>query len=283
MKLCLTIISACVLLHSAQNLRAQAPLRITDIASSNGHIEITWENGLPPFQIIETALLNTNSGVVIASGAFTNRSATLNSTARTRGFYIIKALGPPATETAEYRITFSNNWSNENHPTMFPDNAHYSTFIGAAHNANVSFWNPGITATTGIRNMAETGSNSVLGNEITTAVSAGNSTGNFTLSSPRTFSQEFPLATIVAMIAPSPDWFIGVHDYALFDGTNWVDDVTVELFPYDAGTDSGTTYKAPNQPTPSPTNIFRILGAPFLNNDELRPLGTFRFERVDQP
>lgn len=53
------------------------------------------------------------------------------------------------------------------------------------------------------------------------------------------------LSFIVRLI-PSPDWFVGVDTVDLCDGDHWKDNVSLELFPYDAGTDSGFTFSSPN-------------------------------------
>lgn len=45
---------------------------------------------------------------------------------------------------------------------------------------------------------------------------------------------------------PSPDWFVGVDSLNLCEGDHWKEQETVELFPYDAGTDSGFTFSSPN-------------------------------------
>ena len=52
--------------------------------------------------------------------------------------------------------------------------------------------------------------------------------------------------SFVVRIVPSPDWFVGVDKVDLCDGDHWKDSVTLELFPYDAGTDSGFTFSSPN-------------------------------------
>ena len=88
-------------------------------------------------------------------------------------------------------------------------------------------------------------------------------------------------ASIVSMIAPSPDWFIGVAGTELFVEGDWVDGLVVDLYPYDAGTDSGATYITPNLPTSPPEGIFQISGFPFLNGASVLPLGTFTFELMD--
>ena len=48
-----------------------------------------------------------------------------------------------------------------------------------------------------------------------------------------------PLVTHVSMIAPSPDWFVGVNSLSLLEGGSFMSSVVIQLFAYDAGTDSG--------------------------------------------
>lgn len=52
--------------------------------------------------------------------------------------------------------------------------------------------------------------------------------------------------SFMVRIVPSPDWFVGVDSINLCDGDKWKESVTLELFPYDAGTDSGFTFSSPN-------------------------------------
>jgi hypothetical protein len=82
------------------------------------------------------------------------------------------------------------------------------------------------------------------------------------------------------MIAPSPDWFIGVNSLTLFENGSFVEEKTVILYAYDAGTDSGTTYTSPDLPTEPPEPIFLIEGYPFFYEGELVPLGTFTFTKI---
>ncbi|MFL7794766.1 MAG: spondin domain-containing protein, partial [Anaerolineae bacterium] len=86
--------------------------------------------------------------------------------------------------------------------------------------------------------------------------------------------------SVVTMIAPSPDWFVGVSALNLLEDGVWVDEKVVELFPYDAGTDSGVSYTSPDLPTASPEGIFMIEGGPLLVGDSVIPLGTFTFTRL---
>jgi hypothetical protein len=58
---------------------------------------------------------------------------------------------------------------------------------------------------------------------------------------------DHPMVSLVAMIAPSPDWFTGVANVNLMENGSWVASRSLELWAYDSGGDDGTTYKAPDQ------------------------------------
>ena len=60
------------------------------------------------------------------------------------------------------------------------------------------------------------------------------------------------------MIAPSPDWFVGVHDLPMLENGNWRDTITVPLYAYDAGTDSGVSYRSANSATTPHAPIARV-------------------------
>lgn len=45
------------------------------------------------------------------------------------------------------------------------------------------------------------------------------------------------------MLDPSPDWFVGVSGLELcLANCSWIENKVLELYPWDAGTDSGPTY-----------------------------------------
>jgi hypothetical protein len=197
---------------------------------------------------------------------------------------------PAAPETARYRVTFDSTWSAATHPQDFPSNAHFSGLVGGTHKATVTFWEPGAPATAGIQSIAERGSKAQLQEEVERAIATGAarlvlSGGNLAVSPASTsmefeMTTDFPLVTLVTMVAPSPDWFVGVAGLALFESGAWKDELRVELFPYDAGTDSGVTFASPDDETRPHAAIARITGFPFLNGSSAEPLGTFRFERI---
>lgn len=45
---------------------------------------------------------------------------------------------------------------------------------------------------------------------------------------------------------PSPDWFVGIDSLNLCEGDHWMEEISIDLYPYDAGTDSGFTFSSPN-------------------------------------
>ncbi|MGH0167765.1 UNVERIFIED_CONTAM: hypothetical protein FKN15_053126 [Acipenser sinensis] len=52
--------------------------------------------------------------------------------------------------------------------------------------------------------------------------------------------------SFIVRIVPSPDWFVGVDSLNLCDGDRWKEQLSLDLYPYDAGTDSGFTFSSPD-------------------------------------
>jgi hypothetical protein len=189
-------------------------------------------------------------------------------------------------QTAHYTVTLDVTWSNTTHPTDFPPGAHFSGLVGGTHDATVSFWNTGELASLGIKRMAEWGSQADLLAEVQDAINSGQAETTIaddplwtvpgTTSIDIALTEMFPLVTLVAMVAPSPDWFVGVRNLDLQPGGVWAEEIVVELFPFDAGTDSGPTYTSPDQVTAPPELIAAIEGYPFSPGV---PLGTLTFTK----
>ena len=194
-----------------------------------------------------------------------------------------------APPTARYRVTFQATWSVATHPDDFPSSAHFSPLVGGTHNAGVTFWQEGVVSTLGIRNMAERGFTSTLSDEINVAIGSGKAERVFTgsgIGSPAATSLDFdvsqthPLVTLVTMVAPSPDWFVGVAGLPLFENKAWVDEKRIDLIPWDAGTDNGPTFTSPDVPAEPTRPIARILTAPLSPGGRVTSLGTFVFTRL---
>jgi hypothetical protein len=181
-------------------------------------------------------------------------------------------------------------WTASTHPVDFPVNAHFSPLVGGTHNAQVTFWRNGDLATSGIQNMAERGQTPTLVQEIQIAINGGTAAAAFTGSgqfpSPGSSSVEFeitqshPLLTLVSMIAPSPDWFVGVSGLLLFQNGRWVDDVQVDLEPWDAGTDGGATFESPDLPLSPHLPVSRIVTSPLSPSGRVTPLGRLVVQRI---
>jgi hypothetical protein len=159
-----------------------------------------------------------------------------------------------ATSSATYLVTFRTDWIRAAFPTNFPTDRHFSGLVGATHAEGLQLWAEGEPASLGIQNMAERGQKAALLDEVERAMRTGladaplNGGGiaatEAEVTLEFTVTQSHPLVTLVAMVAPSPDWFVGVHNLPLFVSNQWQAKVTVPLAVYDAGTDDGLSFES---------------------------------------
>ena len=161
--------------------------------------------------------------------------------------------------SATYTVTFTTAWTAAATPGGVPDNAHFSPLIGGVHNADVSFLEAGGQATPGIESMAERGRTATLTEEIQAAGANALSVLRKESGAGATASDSFeavtvtadhPRITLLSMIAPSPDWFVGVFGLPLLDAEgNWIEALTVNLHAWDAGTEEGGDFSFDNPAT----------------------------------
>jgi hypothetical protein len=119
--------------------------------------------------------------------------------------------------------------------------------------------------------------------EINTLISQGHAyrllDGRAATNSPGTLtdtirlSREQPALSVVTMVAPSPDWFVALDSELLLSADGWAETRRVPAVFYDAGTDSGPDYAAPDQPT-IPAQPVRASMA------GVAPFGYFLLERI---
>jgi hypothetical protein len=267
------------------------PLTVS-IEPDGDSVALTWSGGLPPYQVRSSADLSNWASEVVTGE--TSRSFDRNVLGE-RAFFQVASLAS-IDETASYRIIFASVWSRDLFQ-LVPGGDHFSGLIGMTHNEKASLWRPGTLASPGIEQMAETGSKSTLTEEINNAIDnqlgggailsgggLGASGSQTTLDF--TASLTHPRLSIVSMIAPSPDWFVGVHDLPLIgaDG-DWVDALSIGLFPYDSGTDDGTDFTSGNSDSSPHVAIEQIAETPpFALKPEAGeaplPLATFLIERL---
>lgn len=193
-----------------------------------------------------------------------------------------------------YSVTFQAQWSADTHSEGFPANPHFSGLIGAVHNENVAYWALDGLASPGVALMAESGAKTGLLLEFQAGADRGDvaaiiSGGEVSPSPGELKIQQFRVdpehrfVTLLSMLAPSPDWFVGVSALDLAEDGEWSDVVEVLLFANDAGTDSGATYEAQNSATNPPQPIVEIDGAPFVVGGNVVRVGKFVFERIIPP
>ena len=194
---------------------------------------------------------------------------------------------PPALGVATYEVTFEATWSMDTHPADFPPNAHFSRLVGAVHAPDLALFDVGTMASDGIKDMAERGVNTALQGEVAAlGDNAAYLSGPILNDAPdrgtMTFTADgdagLTALSLVSMVAPSPDWFIGVDALARVENRQWIDDATVELAVYDAGTDSGQSYRASNAPTSPRLAIAESDHAYFA--DARRFIGTLTIRRL---
>lgn len=189
---------------------------------------------------------------------------------------------------ADYEVTFEGLWNAADHPTGYPPDAHFSSLIGASHNGNDSYWAPGEAASMEIERVAESGNRSPLEAVIDASpnvtdkiVASGFFSPGTTAALNFSVDANHPFVSLVSMVAPSPDWFVGVHGLDLRDGNGFVASLVVDLFAYDAGTEEGTAFSGANLPSPpggviTPVDQSVIFGG-------TSPVARFTFIRTSDP
>ena len=184
-------------------------------------------------------------------------------------------------------MTFQGSWTTTVTADGVPSGAHFTTLIGGVHNAGVTFLSEGGMASAGVESMAELGGTSTLAAEVRAAEpdalavvqgSGGNigPTGSSTIN-PVTLTTDHPRVTLLSMVAPSPDWFVGVSGLSMLDAQgNWLSSQTVNLYPWDAGTEEGTEFSLTNSATSPQETITSLRGMGKFSN---APIATLAFTR----
>ncbi len=194
------------------------------------------------------------------------------------------------TKQATYKLVLNIEWSASVAPFEYPDDAaHLSSLIGLTHGDRVSLFKDGATASSGLELVAENGRSGILKaqfdelrrkNRVGSIVEAnGIKSVPGKISTTFSTTKDHPLLSVVTMVAPSPDWFTGISDVRLHSNDGWLDVIELPLWVWDAGTDSGATFKSKNADT-QPHESTRLLATKhFLNSDGLIRFGTVSIER----
>jgi hypothetical protein len=194
-----------------------------------------------------------------------------------------------------YRVEFTPLWTKANFPFDYPDTSlihkpHFSGLIGAAHDGSVVLFREGQMPTPGLERLSEEGKHQPLDAEIGTAVAAGRALGVIESGPLKDFSQtvatEFAVdaahsrVSLVAMIAPSPDWFVGVADIDLLDMGAFTGKLEVDGFAWDSGGDAGITFLADDVDTSPKLPSALSADRRFKKDGKTMPVGRFVFTRL---
>ncbi|XP_047530626.1 spondin-1-like isoform X1 [Vanessa atalanta] len=206
-------------------------------------------------------------------------------------------------DDAKYELTFTGMWSRHTHPRLYPENdwiPRYSDMVGASHSTDYIIWAPGTLATDGLRDFAQYANGSKLESEIREKIGDGVRTlikgkghGYRKMSNPtyaffRTDKNNH-IFTVGVAIHPSPDWFLGVTRFELCQVDNtWLQERELNLYPWDAGTDSGVSYESPNMETFPQDAVSRVQmssydkNSPFYEVDmkDLHPFGKLHIKLI---
>ncbi|XP_041979917.1 spondin-2 [Aricia agestis] len=194
-----------------------------------------------------------------------------------------------------YRMVLHTYWTRDKFPKHYPDwrpPAQWSRVYGVSHSRQYVLFRLGRRVPVPIKQFAESGR--------TDALSSGPGTMDvfgapaITQGAGRTEAEFFvdgnhSRVSVMARMVPSPDWFIGVDSFDLCVDGNWLDSITIEVDPLDAGTDNGFTFTAPNWPTAPQGVAYRITSKypshpagsffyPHLRR--LPPIATFQFIKL---
>jgi Spondin_N len=189
---------------------------------------------------------------------------------------------------ASYKIIFRLKWQNPEFAV--PAGAHVTALTGMIHSKDTSLWNTGSLATRGLEDVAEEGNSMNMNMELDAIIAEKKALSKFLLPAPLVtggldtvlnFNTSYSCISFTSMIAPSPDWFMGLHNVDLFHGNSWVKDTTVSLMLYDAGTEDGDTFGYDNPETAPRQKISLLTSANAMvlanGNSAIYAIGTVRF------
>ena len=154
-----------------------------------------------------------------------------------------------------------------------PSDATFASVAFATHDGTVSYFNAGEAASAGLKAFAETGSTELLVEEFAARTNGANvyptKKNGGTFPQGATAAQVFEShrasrgqdhLTFVASLSESPDWFVGARNIELRPGGVWIEELEVDLFAWDAGTDSGTDWDSADSATDPPASVTSLKG-----------------------
>ena len=194
--------------------------------------------------------------------------------------------GPVFTE-ANYKVEVTGKWKSPEFTV--PGGVHFTLFSGMVHNQNAFLWQESKQASKGVENIAETGSTIRFQTEVDSMIAAKNASSVFYITAPGPTAtttgniycnSNYSFISFESMIAPSPDWFVGISNFNLMKNRQWIADTTINLYVYDAGTEDGDVFGYANPDTSPQQNIVLLAAAKAMvlanGNASLGPIASVR-------
>jgi len=193
-----------------------------------------------------------------------------------------------------YRLSLRTEWDEKIFPKQFPQwrpSAQWSKTIGYSHSPDYSpLYSVGSIVSEGVREFAETGATDTLEKEVAKDTIEKETVGNNFLdaiiappieqgvgeTSTNVFvDTNHTKVSVMTKIVPSPDWFIGLDSVDLCKEGAFTQQIIIEGFPLDAGTDNGFTFTSPNWATEPRGEVFRI-----TSQFPQHPAGSFHYPHL---
>ncbi|XP_053604809.1 spondin-1-like isoform X2 [Plodia interpunctella] len=211
------------------------------------------------------------------------------------------AIGCDVSDVAVYSVKLKMLWSEERFPKDYPTNrpkAQWSTVFGQSHNSSYKLYHVGDVSRETVREFSQFGKIDELvtegdGDERVydqfSAPALGIGTGetsNFVF-----VDGSHSLVSLICRLIPSPDWFVGVDALNLCLEDGWVDQITLDLRPLDAGAASGLTFTAPRWKTTPPEAVRKhapkypnhpSAGFYYPDLKELPTIATVEFSKIEE-
>ncbi|XP_013193624.2 uncharacterized protein LOC106137359 [Amyelois transitella] len=211
------------------------------------------------------------------------------------------SIGCDVSDVAVYSVKLSMLWSEKRFPKDYPTNrpkAQWSPVFGQSHNSSYRLYHVDEVAKETVRNFAQFGKIDDLvteGDEDQrvydqfSAPALSNGTGEMT--NLVFVDGTHSLVSLMSRLIPSPDWFIGVDGIDLCVDSGWLDQITLDLRPLDAGAASGLTFTAPRWTTTPPEPVRKqgpkdpnhpASGFYYPDLKELPTIATVEFSKIEE-
>jgi hypothetical protein len=198
---------------------------------------------------------------------------------------------PAIDSTASYKIIITGTWASPQH--TIPPTEHFTQFIGLIHGDECKVYKVGALASKGVENVAEVGNSTVLKKEMDSMILANKALSKFFLTIPGIVGKDSSNISVniknarisfESMLAPTPDWFVGIDSYNLIQNGKWVTDITIPVYGYDAGTEDGDVFGYANPATvpQQPISLMTPANASVIANGNMviAPFGSLRIMKL---